>query len=73
MKRQKLLFSIILFLMLSFSSFGHSGRTDSDGGHYNRSTGEYHNHNGSSISSGLIILGIVIAIILINSGRNKRK
>lgn len=26
-------------------SFSHSGNTDSNGGHYNRSTGEYHYHN----------------------------
>ena len=27
-------------------TFGHSGRTDSQGGHYNRRTGEYHFHHG---------------------------
>lgn len=26
--------------------FAHSGRTDSSGGHYNHSTGEYHYHHG---------------------------
>ena len=26
----------------------HSGRTDSSGGHYNHSTGDYHYHHGSS-------------------------
>ena len=26
--------------------FAHPGKTDADGGHYNRSTGEYHYHHG---------------------------
>ena len=29
----------------------HSGRTDGNGGHYNRSTGEYHYHHGYSAHS----------------------
>lgn len=29
-------------------SFAHSGRTDSSGGHYNRSNGSYHYHHGYS-------------------------
>ncbi len=32
-------------------AYGHSGRTDSQGGHYNRQTGGYHYHNGGSSSS----------------------
>jgi hypothetical protein len=31
-----------------FYSYAHSGRTDSSGGHYDRSTGEYHYHHGHS-------------------------
>lgn len=27
-------------------SFSHSGRTDRNGGHHNRKTGEYHKHGG---------------------------
>lgn len=39
----------ILILLLSFVYVSaHSGRTDSNGGHYNRSTGEYHYHHGKS-------------------------
>ena len=37
----------IVVLMLLFDGagvFSHSGRTDSSGGHYNRSTGTYHYH-----------------------------
>lgn len=42
---------ILLFLLLLLISTGltvnaHSGRTDSNGGHYNHSTSEYHYHHG---------------------------
>lgn len=42
---------IILFLLCSsmlflFPASAHSGDTDSSGGHYNHSTGEYHYHHG---------------------------
>jgi hypothetical protein len=40
----------ILALMLICSILlSHSGRTDSNGGHYNRSTGSYHYHGGGYI------------------------
>jgi hypothetical protein len=32
-------------------SYSHGGRTDSNGGHYNRKTGEYHYHNGTASKS----------------------
>jgi hypothetical protein len=48
----KQLFSLILFSSLTVSPlWAHSGRTDSNGGHTNRSTGTYHTHGGSSRSS----------------------
>lgn len=37
---------LLLILLLTTFSFAHSGKTDSKGGHYNRSTGEYHYHHG---------------------------
>lgn len=37
------LFLVSLFVVQTASP--HGGRTDSNGGHYNRSTGEYHFHN----------------------------
>lgn len=49
---RKVHFSIlaVLFLLstVCFYEFGHthSGRTDANGGHYNRKTGEYHYHGG---------------------------
>lgn len=46
MKKIVLLF--VLFISIISISFAHSGRTDSSGGHYNRSTGEYHYHHGYS-------------------------
>ena len=39
---------ICLVLSISFVSSAHSGRTDSAGGHYDSSTGEYHYHHGYS-------------------------
>ena len=45
---------LILFITFGFISLvsAHSGRTDSSGGHNNRSTGTYHYHNSGSSSSG---------------------
>lgn len=37
---------IILILSLPSIVFAHKGRTDSNGGHTDRSTGEYHYHHG---------------------------
>lgn len=46
----KKILSLILILLLSilsaFTVLAHPGKTDSNGGHYNRSTGEYHYHHG---------------------------
>lgn len=38
----------LLAILLCTVSYAHSGRTDANGGHYNRSTGEYHYHHGYS-------------------------
>lgn len=45
--RRFILFLILLVLCVTPAS-AHSGRTDSQGGHYDRSTGEYHWHHGMS-------------------------
>lgn len=45
---KKIISLLIIFIGLFTISFAHSGRTDSSGGHYNRSTGEYHYHHGYS-------------------------
>lgn len=37
---------LCLCLVCTVTAIAHSGRTDGDGGHYNRSTGEYHWHHG---------------------------
>ena len=56
-----LLFSILV--LFSSLSYGHGGRTDSNGGHYNRSTGVYHYHNGgyssrTTISNHVYVMSI---------------
>ena len=43
-----LLFLLLLLIGTTLTVNAHSGRTDSKGGHYNRSTGEYHYHHGES-------------------------
>ena len=48
MRLQKLLIAIALCLCLSVVVSAHPGRTDSDGGHFNHDTGEYHYHHGYS-------------------------
>lgn len=41
-----IILTTILLVVLTIICFSHSGRTDANGGHYNRSTGEYHYHHG---------------------------
>ena len=47
MKKIGLLLIIFAFIFFSFV-YAHSGRTDSNGGHYDSSAGEYHYHHGYS-------------------------
>jgi hypothetical protein len=50
MKRITLLFcfAVCLLSLLIVTVFAHPGRTDSNGGHTDHSTGEYHYHHGYS-------------------------
>ena len=41
-----LLTALLLISLVTIMAFAHSGRTDSNGGHYDHSTGEYHYHHG---------------------------
>lgn len=43
--------SLCVVLVLSTIAYAHPGRTDSQGGHWNRKTGTYHYHNGGNSSS----------------------
>lgn len=43
---QIFLVSVLCISLLLFPASAHSGRTDSNGGHTNHSTGEYHYHHG---------------------------
>lgn len=64
LSRAILVFAIML--LFCFSTFGHSGRTDANGGHFNRKTGEYHIHNNgrSNDGNGLVVLGIILVVIV---------
>ena len=44
--RRLLCFALVLIVLLCPMALAHSGRTDSNGGHYDHSTGEYHYHHG---------------------------
>lgn len=46
MKRISGLLMAVLLLALTVPAYAHPGKTDANGGHYNRSTGEYHYHHG---------------------------
>lgn len=48
MKPLRMLLCIALCLSLPVVAYAHPGRTDSQGGHTNHSTGEYHYHHGYS-------------------------
>lgn len=49
MKKVKILLYTLLFLLiLTNPIYAHPGRTDGKGGHYNRTTGQYHYHHGRS-------------------------
>ena len=43
---KKVFLILAVGVLLINSAFAHSGRTDSNGGHTNHSTGEYHYHHG---------------------------
>lgn len=45
-RARALLLFVILFVGIASMVYAHSGGTDANGGHYNRSTGEYHYHHG---------------------------
>jgi hypothetical protein len=47
-KRIFFVFTILCLIFFSVVSFAHQGRTDSNGGHMNHATGEYHYHHGYS-------------------------
>lgn len=73
---RKVLLSFLLMFLTSFYFFGHSGRTDRYGGHYNRKTGEYHNHNSGEHSSPiiwLVLLGAIIIGVIIKAGGDSNK
>lgn len=48
MNRRLCLLLCAMLLAAPVIALAHSGRTDANGGHYNRKTGEYHYHNGGT-------------------------
>lgn len=64
--KKHLFFLIILLLLVTFS-FSHGGRIDSDGGHYNWKTGEYHYHGLKNRKGWLIFGSIILGSIVLYS------
>lgn len=50
-KREALCIAVLLALLIPLTGLAHSGRTDKNGGHTNKKTGEYHYHNSGNSSS----------------------
>ena len=55
MFKKVLIFALVLILSLSSISFGHPGKLDANGGHYDKETGEYHYHKGPNALQSLEI------------------
>jgi endonuclease YncB( thermonuclease family) len=64
-KTKIITFSLLITLLAIFPCFAHSGRTDKNGGHHNRKTGEYHYHNKVSSKKPILkeITGKVVSVI----------
>ena len=83
MSKLKFLMCLIMVFSLISASYGHSGRTDSNGGHWDRSTGTYHYHNsgnGGSSSrsfrwnkSTTIVTAAVVAVVIFYYVHSKNK
>ena len=75
LKSMKRHITIIVFtFLICLYTFGHSGRTDKNGGHYNHKTGKYHYHNGSGSGLfGVVIVGSLLVFLFLKSGDNKKK
>jgi hypothetical protein len=71
MKKQVLLI-LALIILNTFATIAHSGRTDSNGGHYNRRTGNYHSHSGGGGFAWVVIIGGIIVFLMLKSGSNKK-
>ena len=46
MKKVCCVLFVLAIILIPLITYAHSGRTDENGGHYDRSTGEYHYHHG---------------------------
>ena len=70
---KKIFIKLILFLGFSTLIYGHSGRTDSNGSHYNRKTGNYHYHNGKSSSTlfWVVLIGGTVVFFILKSSNKK--
>ena len=73
MKNNAKITLILLSIFCYWNMYSHGGRTNSDGGHYNRTTGEYHYHNSKHSFGDFIGGAISIFIFLALFGKSKKK
>ena len=59
---KRIFIALLLIFVFPSMSYGHSGRTDSNGGHYNRSTGQYHNHNSAGVKQSISSYKYILSI-----------
>lgn len=81
MKQIRMFLYLLVISCLFIPSLGlsHSGRTDANGGHYNRKTGEYHYHSGgktqrvdSNVNRGPAQAGNADTLIQKQEGKNQQ-
>lgn len=66
MKRLIVIVLILLFLYIPNIIFAHSGRTDSNGGHWNHFNGTYHFHSGPHYKNIPIAIRIIAITIYLS-------
>ena len=62
-----------IFILQTFLLLAHSGRTDSNGGHYNRKTGRYHYHGVRGNIVGVLVVAGIIGIGFLVGGYIERR
>ena len=70
-KRQYIM-ALVFSLLFCVTVFGHSGRTDQNGGHYNRKTGGYHTHNGGGVFPCVVLIGGIAVYLIYKLSGNKK-
>jgi hypothetical protein len=70
-----IIIGIFIFIITILNASAHSGRTDKNGGHWNRKKGTYHYHSKKESSNFLLysILGGGAGLFLLSRNSDKKK